>query len=94
MYTHPITISRGTLGIPCVKQLSRICIDPIFHPQWLPTLQKMTCYFDNCICYQNCNCDMVLRDDAMLVPCDSHLWATWAMQLLSGPASSQVALCN
>jgi len=33
------------------------------------TLQKMTCYFDNCICYQNCNCDMLLRDDAMLVPC-------------------------
>jgi len=29
----------------------------------------------------------------MLVPCDSHLWATWAMQPLSGPASSQVALC-
>jgi len=35
--------------------------------------KNMTCYFDNCICYQNCNCDMVLRDDAWLVPCDSHL---------------------
>ena len=32
-----------------------------------PTLQKVTCYFDNCICHQNCNCDMVLRDDASLV---------------------------
>jgi len=41
----------------------------------LSSLQKMTCYFDNCICYQNCNCDMVLRDDAMLALCDSHLWA-------------------
>jgi len=37
------------------------------------TLQKMTCYFDNCICYQNCNCDMVLRDDAMLVPCETSM---------------------
>ena len=46
------------------------------------TLQKMTCYFDNRICYQNCNCEMVLRDDAVLVPCDSHLWAMWAMQIL------------
>ena len=28
---------------------------------------KMTC-FDNCICYQNCNCVLHgLRDDAMLV---------------------------
>ena len=26
----------------------------------------MTCYFDNCICHQNCNCDMVIRDDARL----------------------------
>ena len=26
-----------------------------------------TCYFDNCIYHQNCNCDMVLRDDARLV---------------------------
>jgi len=30
-------------------------------------LVKMTCYFDNCICHQNWNWDMVLRDDAMLV---------------------------
>ena len=35
----------------------------------------MICYFDNCICHQNCNCDVVLRDDARLVPCGSHLWA-------------------
>ena len=33
----------------------------------------MTCYFDNCICYQNCNCDMVLRDDAMFVPCETSV---------------------
>ena len=36
-------------------------------------MQKMTCYFDNCICYQNCNCDIVLRDDAMLVPCETSM---------------------
>ena len=36
-------------------------------------MQKMTCYFDNCICYQNCNCDIVLRDDAMLVPCEASM---------------------
>jgi len=24
--------------------------------------KKMTCYFDNCIFHQNCNCDMVLRE--------------------------------
>ena len=35
----------------------------------------MICYFDNCICHQNCNCDMVLRNDTRLVPCDSQLWA-------------------
>jgi len=23
------------------------------------SLQKMICYFDNCICHQNCNCDVV-----------------------------------
>ena len=28
------------------------------------TLQKKTWYFCNCICHQNCNCDMVVRDDA------------------------------
>ena len=38
----------------------------------------MTCYFDNYICHQNCNCDLVLRDEARLVPCDSHLWAMHA----------------
>ena len=31
------------------------------------------------ICHQNCNCDVVLRDDARLVPCDSHLWAMQSM---------------
>ena len=51
---------------------------------YICTLQKMTCYFDNC---QNCNCDMVLRDDAMLAPCDSHLWAMWAMQPLWSTAT-------
>ena len=40
-------------------------------PGMVYALQKMTCYFDNCICYQNCNCDMFLRDDAMLVPCET-----------------------
>ena len=39
----------------------------------------MICYFDNCICHQNCNCDVVLRDDARLVPCGSHLWAMQPM---------------
>ena len=33
----------------------------------------MACYFDNCICYQNCNCDMVLRDDTVLVPCETFM---------------------
>ena len=47
----------------------------------------MTCYFDNRIYYQNCSCDIVLRDDAMLVPCDSHLWAMWAMQPLWSTAT-------
>ena len=47
----------------------------------------MTCYFDNFICHQNCICDMVLRDDAMLVPCDNHLWAMWAMQHLWSTAT-------
>ena len=28
-----------------------------------------------CIYHHNCNCDMILRDDARLVPCDNHLWA-------------------
>ena len=46
-------------------------------------LQKMTCYFDNCICHQNCNCDMVLRDDARLVLVTAiYIWAMWAMQPL------------
>jgi len=48
---------------------------------------KMTCYFDNCICYQKCNCDMVLWDDALLAPCDSHLGAMWAMQPLWSTAT-------
>jgi len=30
---------------------------------------------------------MVLRDDAMLAPCDSHLWAMWAMQPLWSTAT-------
>jgi len=40
------------------------------------SLQNMLCYefFNNCICHQNCNCDMVIRDNARLVTCDSHLW--------------------
>ena len=47
---------------------------------WLPSaLQKMICYFDNCICHQNCKCDVVLREDARLVPCGSHLWAMQPM---------------
>jgi len=49
--------------------------------------QKMTCYFDNCICHQNCNCDMVLWDYARLVPCDSHLWA---MQLIWSTARIEI----
>jgi len=40
-------------------------------PGMVYALQKMTCYFDNCICYQNCNRDMFLRDDAMSVPCET-----------------------
>ena len=43
------------------------------------SLQRISCYFDNCICHKNCNCDMVLRDDARLVPCGSHLWAMQPM---------------
>ena len=27
--------------------------------------QKAICYFDNCLCHRNCNCDMVLRDDGV-----------------------------
>ena len=42
----------------------------------------MICYFDNCICHQNCYCDVVLRDDARLVPCGSHLWAMQPQQQL------------
>ena len=38
----------------------------------------------------NCNCDMVLRDDARLVPCDSHLWAMWAMQPLWSTATIEI----
>ena len=30
---------------------------------------------------------MVLRDDAMLAPCDSRLWAMWAMQPLWSTAT-------
>ena len=33
----------------------------------------MLCYFDNCICHQNWN--IFLKDDARLIPCDSHLRA-------------------
>jgi len=54
---------------------------------WLPQLQyqvchcinMMICYFDNCICHQNCKCDVAIRDDARLVPCGSHLWAMQPM---------------
>ena len=35
---------------------------------------------------------MVLRDDAVLVPCDSHLWAMWAMQPLWSTATIEIAL--
>ena len=35
-------------------------------------------------------CDMILRDDAMLVPCDSHLWAMWAMQPLWSTATIEI----
>ena len=31
-----------------------------------------------------------LRDDAMLVPCDSHLWAMWAMQPLWSTATIEI----
>jgi len=54
-------------------------------------VQKTTCYFYNLnICHQNCNCGMVLRDDARLVPCDSHLWAMWAMQSLWSIATIEI----
>jgi len=33
---------------------------------------------------------MVLRDDARLVPCDSHLWAMWAMQPLWSTATIEI----
>ena len=36
----------------------------------LPTLQKSICYFDNCICHQNCNCWL-----QYIVPCGSQLLA-------------------
>ena len=53
------------------------------------TLQKLICYFDNCNCHQNCNCDVVLRDDARLVPCGSHLWA---MQPMWSTATIEICL--
>jgi len=54
---------------------------------WKGAPAKNDLFFDNCICYQNCNCDMVSRDDTMLAPCDSHLWAVWAMQSLWSTAT-------
>ena len=32
------------------------------------SLQKSICYFDNCICHQNCNCWLEI------VPCGNQLW--------------------
>ena len=51
----------------------------------------MICYFDNCICHQNCNCDMVLREDVRLVPCDSHLRA---MQRMWSSARIEISLAK
>jgi len=57
----------------------------------LPALKKMTCYFDNCICHQNCNCDMVLRDDARLVLVTAiYGQCMWAMQPLWSTATIKI----
>jgi len=67
-----------------------LCIAVIWCLSKLPTLQKMT-YYDNCICYQNCKSAWHgLRDDAMLALCDSHLWATWAMQPLWSTVTMEI----
>ena len=58
------------------------------HPLHI-SLQKMIGCFDNCICHQNCNCDVVLRNDARLVPCDSHLWAMQHMW-----STARIEICH
>ena len=44
-----------------VKDLQVVYIHRIYHC-------KSICYFDNCNCYQNCNCGLEI------VPCGSQLW--------------------
>ena len=40
--------------------------------------KKWLILFDNYICHQNWNCDMVLRNDARLVPCDRTMQRMWS----------------
>ena len=58
---------QGQICASSNSSIATFYLTIFFQEETFSTLQKMTCYSDNCICYQNCNCDMILRDDARLV---------------------------